>query len=687
MKHLSILLLLLVLSPARGDIKLPAILSDHMVLKKDANVPIWGTAAPGEAVSVTLNGQTTQTSADADGKWRVVLDLSQSPQGPFEMVVKGNNQITISDVVVGEVWVASGQSNMEWPLKDTNHATAEIAASANPLLREFRVTKTQAPEPQEDCQGRWQIADPAPAGEFSGVGYYFGKELQKELQVPVGIINSSFGATHSEMWTSEEGINAHPELKATQDRYRTLLADYPARKTAWVTDFAKWLDETGRGDKSTENLASFTTGPTVDWTKVSNPKKLFVVKMTEYGLPEHGAIWFRTEIDLTADQAKAPLKLYFPYLDGFESFYWNGELVKTFTSKDHPGTFESRRGEDYGPLHHVVPAENLREGKNTLAIRLYAPGTPARFPLSLKINGADFGGPWLAKAEYALPAPSDEAKPPAVPVSPPAGARQTSMLFNAMIHPLLPYAISGVIWYQGEANTPRGYQYRTTFPLMITDWRNHWQRGDFPFLFCQLASTPERTEPDKSRWAELRAAQSAALSLPNTGQAVLVDFQDGGNLHPTNKDQVAHRLAVIALAKTYGKKIAWSGPAFQDMTIEGNKARLRFTHTEGGLVAQPVPATCVIDHKTGTTAPVIRHRPESELEGFALCGADKRWVWADARIDGNTVVVSSDEVPQPIAVRYGWSDNPTMNLTNAAGLPAAPFKTDDFPWISQSVKY
>jgi sialate O-acetylesterase len=296
----------------------------------------------------------------------------------------------------------------------------------------------------------------------------------------------------------------------------------------------------------------------------------------------------------------------------------------------------------------------------------------------------------LAKTEYEFPAiPAEKtAVAPQPPANPPGLHSVASFLFNGMVRPIIPYAIRGVIWYQGEANTGRACQYRTSFPLLISDWRKQWNQGDFPFYFCQLPIyRPKVSMPGESGWAELREAQSMALKLPNTGQAVTIDVGETGNLHPRNKKDVGERLALIALARDYGKAIPFSGPVYDSIKVESGKAILSFQHTDGGLTAKPLPQTDAVNSLTNETAPLVRNSPNSQLEGFAICGEDRKWVWADAKIDGNNVIVWSDKVPSPAAVRYAWADNPTCNLTNGPGLPASPFRTDDFPPVTLKGKY
>ncbi|TSA37112.1 MAG: sialate O-acetylesterase [Verrucomicrobiaceae bacterium] len=496
---------------ALADVQLPSIISDHMVLKKGSKIPIWGKAEPGEAVKVTLGDASAKATADSSGKWIASLDLSESKAGPFTLNIAGKNQIAVNDVLVGEVWLASGQSNMAFMLSAAIDAEKEIANSANPQIRQFRVDRAEAAEPADNCKGAWAVAGPETTPTFSAVAYFFAKRLQKELGKPVGIINSSVGGTPCEAWTSPQAIDTVPHLKE-------------ARETA-----------------------------------------------------------------LNALKSAEP------------------------------------------------PADAKQAAK--------------------KKNGRPHSEP--------------------------------SCLFNGMINPVIPYALSGAIWYQGEANATRSWQYRTAFPLMITDWRTQWKQGDFPFYFCQLANFDKNKLPElaDSPWAELREAQTLALKLPNTGQAVLIDLGEKGDIHPRNKQPAGDRLAIIALANQYGRKIPFSGPVFQSKKVEGDKIRLKFSHTDGGLVAKPLPATINVATKSGKTEPLVRRSPNSELEGFAIRGDDKTWVWADAKIDGDSVVVWSDKVPKPVDVRYAWADYPVCNLYNKADLPACPFRTDEDPAVTRDALY
>jgi sialate O-acetylesterase len=666
----------------RADVKLPPIFGDHMVLAKTAKVPIWGKADPGETVTVTLDGQTARTQANAEGKWMTSLNLKDSAPGPFEMTVAGNNRLIRSDVVVGEVWLASGQSNMEFRLANTLDAQAEIAGSANPLLRQFLVAHVAKLEAQEEVNGTWVAASPQTAGSFSGVGYYFAKKLQHELQVPLGLVHASWGGTWIESWTSTEALDSVPDLKHSRERDWALLNGYPAKKRAFVEGMTAWIKATSREDRPVSDAAAY-AGVDVSsegWIPVKIPGPVLAP-----GLPEAGAVWLRKEIMVPAENSRQfVLRL---ALDGYHSVYWNGKLLKTVTYQDFEGL-----GTVYSSGAYVIPLSDIRQGKNVLSVRFYEPVAPARINTVIDINSGaiSLAGEWLAKAEYVFPALDARvtATPPPPLLKVLSAEHVGAGLFNGMIYPLVPYAISGVIWYQGEGNTGRSYQYRTAFPLLITDWRKHWGQGDIPFYFCQLSNYLEKkAAPESSKWAELREAQSMALQLPNTGQAVLLDLGDSRDIHPRNKWDPGDRLARIALARDYGKPIPYSGPVYDGMKAAQGKIFLSFKHTDGGLVARALPATYSVISETKKVAPLVRNSPASELEGFEICGEDKKWVWADAKIEGDYVVVWSNTVPAPIAVRYAWADNPTGNLYNGADLPASPFRTDDFTPVTVNVKY
>jgi sialate O-acetylesterase len=493
----------------RAEVKLPSLLSDGLVLQQGMKVNIWGTADPGERVSVTLKDQQVSGVADGGGQWKVKLGPLNAG-GPFTMTVAGKNTITLHDVLVGEVWVCSGQSNMEMPVgtnpqgwsANVNNYEDEIAHADHPMLRLFTVQKAVAGKPQQDVHGYWAAARPQTVAEFSAVGYFFGRDLLKVLNVPVGIIHSSWGGTPAEAWTSRGTLESDPDFTSILDAGTKLLSPYPKIFQDFEQRLGQWRQDSDKAESD--------------------------------GAP-------------------------------------------------------------------VPPAPT-------------APDDPRRHP-------------WR-----------------------PAG------LFNAMIMPLTPYAIRGAIWYQGESNADRPAQYRKLFPAMIRDWRRVWEEGDFPFLFVQLANWG--ISQPRSNWAELREAQLMTLSLPKTGMAVAIDIGDGSDIHPKNKQDVGYRLALAAQAVAYGRDVMYSGPIYESMAVEGDKIRLRFKCVYGGLVA--------------------KNSPSSSLSGFEIAGDDHKFVAAEAQIDGNTVVARSEKVPHPVAVRYAWAMNPLCNLYNRSGLPASPFRTDDW---------
>ncbi|MHB9029022.1 MAG: sialate O-acetylesterase [Candidatus Latescibacterota bacterium] len=497
-----------------ADVRLPAIIGSNMALQRDLPVPVWGWADPGEKVTVSLGTQTASAIAGRDSSWMVKL-APLSAGGPFELIVRGKNEIRLSNVVVGEVWVCSGQSNMEMRLCHVKDAPNEVAGALNRNIRLFQPVNDLFADPQRNCEARWEECRPSTAYLFSAAAYFFGREIQRELNVPVGLIHSSWGGTTAETWMRLDGLRAHPELQSILDYWN------PALKS-----------------KSPELLAYYRI--TREWEE---------------------------------------------------------------------------------DVHHVEYA-----GKPLLPQYAQPPKLPVRVSFA-----------------------------PSVP----------SWTFNGMIAPLIPFAIRGVIWYQGESNSGRAHQYRTLFPALIEDWRHAWGQGDFPFLFVQLANFGKsRGEPGESAWAELREAQHLTLALPHTAMATAVDIGEAGNVHPLNKQEVGRRLALGALKTAYGKDLVDSGPRYASLRIEGGKARLRFTNTGSGLIPK--------DGKP--------------LRGFAVAGADRKFVWANAEIQGGEVVVWSDATPAPAAVRYAWADNPECTLYNREGLPALPFRTDNWPGITAEKK-
>lgn len=664
----------------QADVSLPAVFSTHAVLQRAAAVPVWGRAAPGENVTVTLGEASASTTTGDEGRWRVTLDLSGSAVGPMDLVVKGDNTLVVGDVVVGEVWLASGQSNMEWVVHNTTGAREVAAASANPLIRQFLVKKNTSPIPLDDVEGEWMVAGPATTGRFSATGYFFAHALHRATGAAVGLLNASWGGTNIEGWTSPEGLARLPELKASADRYHAEAQAFPRLLDTFVREQVAWAAAHGRGDAASSAPADATAVlGSLDWQPARLPSAAGEAPAASGG----GVAWWRRTVEVPVANAGLQQALEVGRIDGFHAVYFNGEKVAEVT----PATGLPRPGPVY------VKGALVKAGANEIVLRIMNPAGPpiVREGLPFRFIYRPLAGEWRVAVERAFPELSADgrASMPAAPLQPPQRRDIGGYLYNAMIHPLAPYGIRGVLWYQGESNSKRATQYRAAFANLIEDWRA--RRGDagLPFYFCQLANFGAKSASiADSATAELREAQSLALRLPGTGQAVLIDLGEADDIHPRNKRDVGERLARIALANTYGRgDVAFSGPLVASHRVEDGRVRITFSGAVGGLVAKPPPATYAPRSTVNRVLPLELHSPGSELQGFVICGADRNWRWAQARIDGDSVLVWSPEVPAPVAVRYAWSGNPTCNLYDGAGLPASPFRTDDFPLGTRNEKY
>ena len=671
LRLLGILTWLGLASVARAEVRMPAIFSDHMVLMRSSSVPVWGWAAGGEHVSVRVGGIASDTTADSSGKWCVTLDLRRAATGPLTLAVQGANAITIQDVLVGAVWLSSGQSNMEFPLRGAIGASEAIEHSANNQVRLFRVDKVGKPTPAEDCKGHWVVAGPGTAGAFSAVAYFFARDLQRALGVPVGVVDNSWGGTISELWLSADAMNRIPELRDGEAARVALMNEFDKSKAVFVREYGAWLEQNQRQDDSPADVAQYLSqeDAPADWRTLQLPGLVA-------GAP--GVYWIRKVLNITREQATSNLdfKVMIGPMEGFEQVYWNGTKVSETPYAKYPGKGYPR----YFPIQRSL----MRDGKNVLTMRIYAPGEPPRLnaaPENFWAGSLMLAGEWQVRTERTLPVltPQQLVEMPRSPAQVSHG--RASALFNGVVAPLLPYAVDGVIWYQGESDADRAWQYRTTFPLLIEDWRQKWGRGDLPFIFCQLPRWGKKeTTPGESTWAELREAQTVALKMPKVYGAVLIDEGEGADLHPRRKDVVGERLTNIALAEVYAKKAPHLSPALSSMEIRNGKAEIRFSNVDGHLSARALSVTYDTKTLLGETAPLVPNEPGSELQGFAICGKDHKWVWANARIAGRDKVLAwSDEVPNPVAVRYAWADDPTVNLFDSDGLPVAPFRTDAFP--------
>lgn len=552
-----------------ADVKLPAIFGDHMVLQEGKTLPVWGTADPNEAVTVTVGASSGKATADASGKWRVDLAPLTASTTPVTVTVAGKNTITLNDVLIGDVWVCSGQSNMEYGMDHEARNLALFPTIANPLIRVFIVPHVSALEPQPDIgpampnlpmEGKWQLCNSdnligtwdnpttfhatkmGPFGGFSAVGYYFAKDIQAATGKPLGMIQTAAGGTPAQYWTSLDALQKEPILQHYVDLYQKALPNYEANKAGY-----------------SDRVAAYQIAK-ADWEANKGGKTY------EYAMQN-----------------------------------WNADNAKALAAHQPP------------PPKPVAP-----------------PGEPS--------------------------APAD-----------PVGYGTPTVHFYGMLQPLMPFLIKGVIWYQGESNAIRATEYKTLFPTMITDWRAKWGQGDFPFIFVQLATYQP---PPNQEYDFLRDSQTKTLSLPNTGMATAIDVGEPKNIHPGDKVDVGKRLALVARHLAYGENIVFEGPVYDSMKIDGSAVTIHFTQVGGGLIISKPPGG------PAAALPVADH-----LTGFTIAGDDQKFVPADAKIDGENVIVSSAQVQTPTAVRYDFASapDPLGNLYNKEGLPAFPFRTDDWP--------
>ncbi|HPA18778.1 MAG TPA: sialate O-acetylesterase [Verrucomicrobiae bacterium] len=624
-----------------ADVRMPSVFSDNMVLQKDRPVMVRGWADAGEKVSVEFAGQRKEAVADKSGRWSLVLDPLRQTAETAEMRVTGRNAIVIRNVLVGDVWLASGQSNMALSLKDAADAAREIAAADYPAMRFFMVKTELAPAPKEDCAGEWRVCTPDKAGAFSAVAYFFARELHLKYRVPMGVMNSAVGASPCQAWTPAEVLLADQTLpqpvKLAPENYADMQT-YRAFRTA-AYDRQASIDPGVRP----ECLEWAKPGLDVaDWRDITAPGSI-----ESQGLKIDGAVWFRREVEVPASWAGRDLALHLGPISDNDIAFMNGERIGSTESKWSVWLF---RG-------YKVPANLVKAGRNVIAVRVFdrmgEGGFCPSYPDPLKLadgegHAINLGGVWKCKVELAL-------KPATAPVGLPEPYGVPSGFFNAMIAPLVNYPLRGFIWYQGEGNAGAAKQHDALFPAMIRSWRDKWGDGRLPFYFVQLASFRARVaQPSDGGWPRLRESQLKALAVPGTGMAVTIDIGDAGDIHPKNKQDVGRRLARWAMRDCYGDTgLEVSGPLYESHAAEGGRVRIRFKHVGGGLTARG-----------------------GALKGFAIAGSDKKFSWAQAEIDGESVLVWSESVQKPLHVRYAWADNPECTLCNGAGLPASPFRTD-----------
>ena len=629
--------------------------SDGAVLQRDCPIPVFGTDRPGASVTVRLNGRSATAKADREGRWTATLPKMEAG-GPYELTVSGTAQRRVRDVLVGEVWVCGGQSNMEWTIDAGTDMQGE---KANPpsSIRQFNVEKNAQPKTTRELRGRWVVASPTTLGGFTAVGYGFAKTLFDRIGVPIGLLYSNWGGTNAESWTTLETLRENPITRPIYDRYETSMGSYPAALAKYQGAIAAAQAKAYPELDAPGEFSSW-AAPGYDdsqWETVALPHV--------WPADLDGVAWYRMTFDLPADRPMRDLTLELGAIDDADVTYVNGTQVGR-TDMTTPGFYAA-------PRSYRVPKELLKVGRNVVAVRAFDFGGGGGFTAPPN-EGIRIGDRPLTSARMKIERryETDMRQGVDFPQAPagPGDPNLPSALMNGMIDPLIPYAIRGAVWYQGENNAGRAEQYRTLFPMMIEDWRRKWGpyavQHDFPFYWVSLAAFMERHDDGRdSAWAELRDAQRETLRLPNTGTALAIDLGDANNIHPSRKREVGRRLALNAIAKTYFLGGESRGPEPVAVEPSGGILRVRYryadglTTTDGGLPT-----------------------------GFAVAGDDGRYSPATAVLRGDSVVLTAPEVPMPKTVRYAWADNPAVNLVNAAGLPAMPFRTDTKPFSTANAR-
>jgi len=637
-----VVLFLLLTNISFANIKPAKIFGSNMVLQKGIENTIWGWADKNEKVSISINGKEVKTCADKTGKWVAKLPIMEYG-GPYTMTITGKNQVEFTNIMIGEVWVCSGQSNMEFPVSGVINAKEEIVNASFPKIRLFTLPQKVSQKPDSDLEkGEWVECSPSSVADFSAVGYFFGRRIYQNLNVAVGLINTSMGGTVAETWTSSETIKKDIDFTESWNELQGIdLANFESLQKEKVNTVLAGRPNKDNGLELNFNKLGFDDSY---WKTIKSQKMWEDQGYRGF----NGIAWYRKTIELDKKQSESDIVLSLGKIDDYDICWVNGVEV----GKTNLYTIDRI---------YNVPSSILKEGKNVIVLKITDTGggggmySPAKdVYLTSGKTKISLAGDWKIKfTEITLE--SNSFTPNDYP----------TLLFNGMINPILPYGIKGAIWYQGENNAERGKQYQRVFPNMITDWRTHWGLGNFPFLWVQLANFREPVEqPVESTWAELREAQTMTLKLPNTGMASAIDIGEAKDIHPKNKQEVGRRLALNALKVAYGINIVISGPTFDGMNVKGSNVIVKFDNTGTGLK---------VKSKYGY------------INGFSLAGDDGKFFWAEGTLlNSNTIVLHSKEVPVPVAVRYGWADNPDdLNLYNSEGLPANPFRTDTRQGITE----
>src|SRR5688572_5559740 len=625
-----------------AQIKLPRLVRDSMILQRDTKINIWGWAAKNEKISIKFSNKSYKTTTGSDGKWLIQLPPMKAG-GPYTMDITGSNKISLKEILIGDVWICSGQSNMVHQLNihDVTYAK-DIAEANNSQIRHFWIpTLTNLQGAQDDLPtGYWKSAIGDDIRPFSAVAYFFAKKLYEKYHVPIGLINASVGGTPIEAWTSEEGLK---EFSAMQE---TITKN---KDTAYINGLNRraFAGNTNRQPPPQQDKGL--TGPK-PWYDVSYvPKGWKTIAVPGYwedqGIKDlNGIVWYRKEIDVPASMVGKPAKVFLGRIVDADILYINGKQMGSTTYM-------------YPQRRYHISANALKAGKNILVVKVtnsngkggFVPDKP--YCLFAGNDTIDLKGYWQYKVGEVYQPRSGGFGGGGI-----SAQNQPSALYNAMIAPLINYSVKGFLWYQGESNAGRPEEYAKLQPAQIADWRNKWKQPDAPFLYVQLPGFMDYNYlPSESGWAMLRESQMRSLTVPNSGMAVAIDLGEWNDIHPDNKKDVGERLALAALKIAYGENIIYSGPIYQSAKVEGNKITINFSNVGSGLITND----------------------GEEISEFAIAGTDKKFVWAKAKIDGDKIVVWNDNVANPMYVRYAWADNPVNpNLYNKEGLPASPFRTD-----------
>jgi sialate O-acetylesterase len=623
------------------------IFGDNMVMQRGKANTLWGWSDPGDTVRVEIGGNAASGVAGADRRWQVKIQLPAAG-GPYTVKIAGsgsNEFIELHNVLVGDVWLCSGQSNMGLPLFAVRNAEAEIKAANYPEMRYFTVADRVAYRPTDMVAGSWNAVSPDTAARLSAAAYFFARKVQNEIHVPIGLVIDAVGGSPAEAWTGADALRPLHDFDVPLAQLEQLAVSNAPEYGNYIMH---WYDQYDIGLKQNWYAAGLDDS---SWKTVQLPGGF-----AELGVPQTPAVaWFRKEIDLPNPLPAGRATLFLGSIERMDTVYVNGTWVGASAWVENPRAY-------------LLPEGVLKPGKNLVAIRVFKTKPDGGFlgkPGELRLELGDYSsvplaGDWKGKLSL-------DARPPQpMPISFENWPIMPTVLYEGMLKPIAPLSIAGALWYQGEQNSPRGYQYRKLLPATIADWRKLFGQGDFPFYIVGLpAFSPRSPIPvDGDEWAETRESQAiAAATVPNSCLAVTIDTGDANNLHPKDKQPVGERLADCALAKYYGKNVAYSGPVLASVERLPGAIRLHFTHTDGGLVVKG-----------------------DKLGEFSIAGDDRKWVWADARIEGDTVLVSSPQVSDPKEVRYAWQSNPEATLFNGAGLPAAPFRTDTWPGKTQDAR-